>query len=306
MATVNPITSGLPAYVEQHIAPLLTKSILGAKSAKMMNLLTGVKGDAALNIMSNDVILQDASACGWSESGSTDFSQRVLNGKYLKVNMAFCDKKLLKTWAQHEVKIAAGIKNLPFEEEWTNNITDQVAAAVEKMIYQGASGATNEFEGLISILSGATGVVKVEKASGTSVYTALKEVYLSIPEEEINHEDCAILVGPATFRSFIQELVAANLYHFEPNDVEGEYKLPGTGVKVISVPGLAGTTGADYIIAGRLSNMFYGTDLEGDEEKFDLFYDKSNQEFRLVIEFLAGVQVAFPDRVVLGSIAKGA
>lgn len=304
MATTNPIVSGLPAYVEQHIAPLLHKTILGAKSAKLMNLLTGVKGPSALNIMNNDVVLQDASACGWSESGSTDFTQRVLTPAYLKVNMGFCDKKLLKTWAQHEVRVAAGIKNLPFEEEWTNDITGKVAEAVEKMIYQGASGQTNEFEGLISILSGATGTVKVAKSSGTPAYTAIKEVYMAIPEEELNHEDCKILVGPAIFRQFIQELVSANLYHFEPTDIEGEYTLPGTGVKVVSVAGLAGTTGADYIIAGRLSNMFYGTDLEGDEEKFDLFYSKDNQEFRLVIEFVAGVQVAFPDRVVLGSIAK--
>ena len=305
MATTNPITSGLPAYVEQHIAPLLTKTILGAKSAKMMNLLTGVKGPSALNIMNNDVILQDASSCGWTESGSTDFSQRTLTPAYLKVNMAFCDKKMLKTWAQHEVKIAAGLKDLPFEEEWTNDIAAQVSEKVEKMIYQGASGQTNEFEGLISILSAATGVIKVEKASGTSVYTALKEVYMNIPEEELGHEDCVILVGPAVFRQYVQDLVSANLYFTNATDVEGEYKLPGTGVRVISVPGLAGTSGADYIIGGRLSNFYYATDLEGDEEKFDLFYSKDNQEFRLVIEFTAGVQVAFCDRVVLGSIAKG-
>ena len=87
MATSNPIVSGLPAYVEQHIAPLLSKSILGAKSAKLMNLLTGVKGPSALNILNNDVALQDASSCGWSESGTTDFSQRTLTPAYLKLRL---------------------------------------------------------------------------------------------------------------------------------------------------------------------------------------------------------------------------
>ena len=124
MPTSNPIVSGLPAYVEQHIAPLLSKSILGAKSAKLMNLLTGVRGPSALNIMSNDVVLQDASSCGWNETGSTEFSQRTLTPAYLKVNMSFCDKLLLRTALQHEVKIAAGIKNLPVEEEWTKTCPD--------------------------------------------------------------------------------------------------------------------------------------------------------------------------------------
>ena len=39
--------------------------------------------------------------------------------------------------------------------------------------------------------------------------------------------------------------------------------------------------------------------MEGDDEKFDLWYSKDNQEFRLAINFNAGVQVAFPDEIVL-------
>ena len=35
-------------------------------------------------------------------------------------------------------------------------------------------------------------------------------------------------------------------------------------------------------------------------ETFDLWYSKDNQEFRLAVKFNAGVQVAFPDEVVLG------
>lgn len=52
------------------------------------------------------------------------------------------------------------------------------------------------------------------------------------------------------------------------------------------------------VAADFANNIFYGTDMEGDEEIFDLWYSKDNQEFRLAINF-AGVQVAFPDQVVL-------
>ena len=58
------------------------------------------------------------------------------------------------------------------------------------------------------------------------------------------------------------------------------------------------------IIGARLSNLFYATDLQGDEEKFELWYSQDNREFRLAIEFIAGVQYAFGDEIVLGKIAK--
>lgn len=298
----NPIVTGLPAYVEEHNLPLLAKAILGSKSINMLNVTTSVKGPTALNLISTDVVFQDGSDCGWSASGNTELSQRVLNPAVLKINTNFCEKKLLKKWAEYQVKIAAGMKTLPFEEDFVNGIVDGVNEKLEKMIWQGVSGATS-FDGFITILSGSS-ATEIEKTSGTPAYTAIKEVYLAMPEAIVEKEDAAIFVSPAVFRQFIQELVAANLYHFEPNDEAGVYALPGTGTKVISTPGLAGTTGYDYIIAGRKSNMFYGTDLEGDENKVEFWYSQDNREFRLAIEWLSGVQVAFPDEMVVGKIAK--
>lgn len=303
MANINPVITALTKYVEEHNLPLLAKSILGAKSASLFTLQSGVKGASALNIMNTDVAFGDGSVCGWAETDGTEFSQRILDAKPLKVNMAFCDKKLLSTWANYEVSVAAGQKNMPFEEEWTAQIVDNVKAEVEKMIYQGESGSTNEFEGLLSIMGADASVVKVNKASGTSVYETIKEVYATMKDEVATKDDAVILVSGGTFRKFIQELVSANLYHFAPDDEFGEYRLPGTALKVIAVDGLNGAD-ADYVIGARLSNLFYGTDLQGDEEKFELWYSQDNREFRLAIEFVAGVQYAFGEEIVLGKIAK--
>jgi hypothetical protein len=216
--------------------------------------------------------------------------------------MAFCDKKLLDKWANYQVQVAAGSKTLPFEEDFVTSITASVDEKLEQMIWQGDStkSGVNEFDGMIKILeaSGA-GTVKVAIAKGTASYDAIKSVAAAIPNESYA-EDTVIFVGMEIFRKFIAELVAANLYHYNPNDKEGEYTLPGTALKVIAVNGLNGT---NKIVAGRLSNMFYGTDLAGDEEVYKLWYSEDNREFRLVIEFIGGVQVAYPDQIVLGTIA---
>ena len=175
----NPIVTSLPKYVEQHILPLISKSVLGSKSASLFNLLTGVKGDTALNLLATDVTLQSAKTCGWNADGTTTLSQRIVKPAYLKVNHNFCDKQLLNTWANYEVKIAAGQKTLPFEEDFVNGIVEQVKEQIEKMIYQGTKAKEDEFEGLISILTDDATTIKVNKTKGTSAYEAIKAVYAS-------------------------------------------------------------------------------------------------------------------------------
>lgn len=298
----NPIVSAITGYVDETKEQLIAKSVLGAKSASMLSLMSGVKGATALHLVDTDVVFGDGSTCGWNPTGSTEISQRVLTPAYLKVNTAFCDKNLLNTYASHMVKIAAGQKTLPYEEEFVNGIIDNVNYKLEKLIWQGDADNANEFDGLIKILDN-DGAIKVTGAVGTSAYEAIKKVYASVPETAMK-DDLTIFVGAGLFRQYVQEIVALNLYHYDANDNPLEHVLPGTNVKVVAVNGLNDTTGKDYIVAGCLSNMFYGTDMAGDEEKFELWYSQDNREFRLAIEFTAGVQVAYPDQVVLGSIAK--
>ena len=71
--------------------------------------------------------------------------------------------------------------------------------------------------------------------------------------------------------------------------------LPGTSIKVIAVQGLNSTS---KIYGMRVSNMFYGTDLLDEQERFELFFAKEADQVRFVAEFKAGVQIAFPSEVV--------
>lgn len=299
----NPIVSGLTQYVDENKTGLIQASVLGAKSAKMFNLMSDVKGPATINLLDTDIVFQ-ADSCGWNNSGTSEISQRVLTPTALKVNMSFCDKNLLKTWKNYEVKMAAGQKTLPFEEDFIKGITEGVAEGVEKMIYQGSSANTNEFSGLIEILTADVPTGNTYSgAANTAAYAAIKNVYSLIPERALK-EDTVILVDADMYRKFIQELVAANLYHFEPSEADGEYFLPGTNVKVVKVNGLNDTATNHYIIAGRLSNIFYGISGESDTDTFDSWYSKDNDEFRVKVEFIAGVQVAYPNEIVLGKVAK--
>jgi len=56
--------------------------------------------------------------------------------------------------------------------------------------------------------------------------------------------------------------------------------------------------GTNKVYATRLSNLFIGTDLLNEEEKFEIFYAKEADQVRFVSEFKMGVNFAFPDEMV--------
>jgi len=291
--------NALPNYVDQNRPDLIAKAVIGAKSANLFTLLTGVKGPTALNLIGSDVVFGDGSTCGWNEAGTTTLSQAVLTPRPLKVNMSICDKNLLSKWANYLVRVQANKtdRDLPFEQEFLDSVLKEVKAQIEKMIYQGDSASTTavEFDGLLKIL-GAGSPITVT-GTGTS-YNYVKQMAAAMPASILDRDDLVILVSMPIYNDFIQDLVSANLYHYNPGNGENEYMLPGTNIRVIGVNGLNGTTNA---IAGSLSNMFYGINMEDGDEVFDLWYSKDNREFRLAIEFIAGVQVAFDNEIVLGT-----
>lgn len=296
----NPIVNSLPAYVDEQRLPLIAKTILGAKTAELLTLVADVKSKTALNLISTDVVFGDGGSCGWDDAGTSTLSQRYIDPSYLKVNMSFCDKALLGKWASYQVALTAGKETLPFEEDFVNGVLDGVKVGIEKMIWQGKKADGNQFDGFLEILSNEATAKKVVVAQGTGAYEAIKSVYAAIPSEVVMKKDTVIFVSEGMYRNFIQDLVAANLYHFNPDYKDGEYLLPGTSVRVIATSGLNGTAGAgeDKIVAGRLSNMFYGVSAEDDDQTFKLWYSNDNQEFRLAINFAAGVNVAYPDEIV--------
>ena len=296
--------TALNNYVEEKRLPLIAKSFLSGKTVDLVMLETGVKQDTALNLLSATVEFGDGSKCGWDETDGVALSQRLLKPTFLKINQAFCDKDLLKKWASYEVRLAAGREQLPFEEKFMTEIAKSISEAIEKLIWQGDSqnaGGDIEPDGFLTILSDvSSGVVSATWSNGTSAYNKIKTVYNKIPANIIDKDDTVIFVGEDTYRSYIQDLVAANLYHFDPDYKDGEYRLPGTSIRVIAVNGLNGT---DKIVAGRLSNFFYGVGAEDDADTFDFWYSKDAREFRLAVYFAMAAQVAYPNEIVLGEEA---
>lgn len=278
----NPITTSLPAYVEEKKSELIAKSVLGGNTISLFNLMTGVNGATALNLLNTEITLQDGKTCGFNAEGDQTLSQRILTPSIIKVNMEYCPKNFLGTYASYLVKVGAGKETLPFEEKFIGDVIAHINAENEKMLFQGDSDNVPECDGLIKILTGSA--VSFTKAA--TIWGSLKEAYAVIPEEVLVKDDVVILISPADFRAFVQELVAANLYHYDEKDYNGYVYLPGTNVRVINTPGLSGTHKA---IAGALSNIVVGVDMAGDAEEWKFWFSDDDDVFKLKVSYALGV-----------------
>ena len=276
--------SQLSVYVDENKLDLIRKSVLGAKTTDYLNLQTGIVGKTKINLLDTTVQFGDGSACGWNEAGTSTITQREINPASIKVNMSFCDKAMQKYFMNHQIAVAAGRSTLPFEEQFIAGVVEGVGKKLEDAIWNGVNINSVQYDGFVQI-------VTKQATTGSTVYDSVRNLYNGIPSASLM--DTVIFIGIDGFRSLAGELTAKNLYHYDPKvDEAFEMILPGTTTKVIGVPGLDGSNKA-YAI--NTKHAFYGTDMQNDNETFDFWYSKDNQEFRLAINFVEGVQVAFPD-----------
>jgi len=295
----------LPAYVQENHDMLVKNfALVGAGTRPRISVQTGIKKDAYINLLNLTPALQSGEGCSFNASGDATISQRTIATANIKVNMEFCEKTLLGKYAEYLVKVNAVDNPFPFEEYITTALTNELNKKIEKLIWQGdTTSASTDLKWIDGLIKLATADVpsanKVSLTALTTMWAKVKAVYDLIPEEVLD-KGAEIYVSPSQFRTFMQEMVSNNLYHYNPGNEElGEFMLPGSDVKVVRTQGLAGDAG--NIFATYPANIIYGCDMENDEEKFDIWFSQDNRTWRVVVEWNSGIQIAFPDMCVLGT-----
>jgi hypothetical protein len=306
--------SALSNYTKENEKQLVFSSVLGNKTAELIkaqgNILLEVKSSEKIGIMDTDAFFQDGSSCGFNASGTTTFTQRAVTVGKIKVNEALCLKNLETKYLQKALPAGSMYTDMIFAEDYSNRKAQKIAAQLETALWQGdltsANGNLNKFDGLIALITAAGGSVVNANTIGnhgsvetsitvSNVVAIMDSVYKAIPAQVVAADDMTIFVGMDVFRLYTIALKNANLFHYQVNEkADSEFFLPGTSVKVVAVQGLNGTS---KIVAARISNLFIGTDVLGEEGRFELFFAKEADEMRFVSELKMGIQFAFPDEL---------
>lgn len=309
--------STLANYTKDNWRDLVTSSVLGSKTATLIksqgNVLVGVKSAENITIMDTDAFFQSGNSCGFNASGTTTFTQRAVTVGKIKINEALCLKDLERTFLQNALPAGSRYSEMIFAEQFTNRKAEKVAEQIEIALWQGdtasANGNLNKFDGLLKLITAAGGSVvnantstfisggPISSITVANVVSVFDAIYQAIPAKVVAKDDITIFCGMDVFRLYTIALKNANLFAYNLDiKADSEFFLPGTTVKVVAVQGLNGT---NDLVAARVSNMFFGTDLLDEQEsRFELFFAKESDQLRYVNEFKAGINFAFPDEIV--------
>ena len=297
--------SALSAYVEEHREVIFKRLATALQMTKYCRLMPGVKGTINLNMIAGTPAFQSGASCGVDPSGDVEFSQRALVTAPIAVKESFCPNTLLGYWQEYLVKVDAGLisQDMPFEQQITDLLIGGIIKDMDKALWQGdtVSGTGNMafFDGWLTAIGSDASITVQNITSGASAYAAIMSVYGDVTDEMID-AGAKIFVDPAIYRAALQDLVALNLFHFNPGNSNESFILPGTVLEVVNTRGLTGT-GA--IVATPGENLVYGFDIEDAVRNFKIIYDEVGDVFILKVLWNAGAQYAFSDTIAAGVMA---
>ena len=307
MAVTNFLVSSLPAYVQEN-RDLLIKSfaLVGTHTRSRIGLQTGIKKSAYINYLDLTPVLQDGSSCGHNPLDEITLTQRTISVALIKDDGQICPETLIGKYAEYLVRVRATENDLPFERYIVDILIAQINKKIEKLIWLGDTSATTNpdikwIDGIIAQLEADSDCIDVAITSGKSAYEGILSVYMAMPEEVLERGG-VIFVSPAIYRAFLQDMVAINFYHYAgPQDAAPEeFIVPGTDVKVVKTPGLAGDL---HIVGTFADNLVYGTDGENDNEEVDIWWSNDDRVFKYQVKWASGVAYRYPTLNVLGTFA---
>lgn len=294
MANTLSLTA-LPEYIEQNRDQLFVKSTVGAKSLDYVELMLGVKHKEALNYLDSEVVLQGAE-CGWNPQGSDVFSQRYIEVNPVEVEKEFCYLSFKEKYMNYQLRFEAGRETLPFEEKIAESNVEAIKKAVEDMVWQGNSGAS--VTGWLADAAAASAAT-VSFASGDTTVAKVDAIVAALSARMLD-KGVNIFMSMTDFRNYVLESNSTCCANRPILDAAAESIIYAgdSRIKLIPVLGLEGT-GA--IVAATPDALVYGTDLEGSETVYRIWFDEKEQKFLFRVLFNAGTAIKFVDEVIVGS-----
>lgn len=296
-------------YLDEMRDQLLGKIVLEGDTLEFATVIPGVKNRMSLNGLDEVGPVTDAS-CGWpSEPGEITLSQNELIVYPKQIKDHICPKEMEKMYLGMYMK---NNKEVPFVGVIAEQYAKKGHKFVEEFIWKGdynfATHTAGSQNGIYGIVGASTSVVDASTAvdAETTIIKKVNAMVAAMPET-IAHRDDLVLCMPWTdFMTYQRALVDANLYHYDAN-VGSKYEIfvPGTTIKIKAVAGMTGATkktggkGEMWILT-YAANIVCGTDMLDNDESFDMWYSKDNDEVRVNVQFKIGATVRYDEFTVRG------
>jgi hypothetical protein len=309
---------GLSSYVDQLSPDIISEAVLTPVTMKYVNVIPGIKGTQNVNLLTETLVVQTGTTCGWSDQGDVTFTVAPVTVQALKVNQSLCLQELNTLWLGQYLNAGSYNENAPFEQAIIDLQTKQIKRYNEDLLWNASSG-TSAFSGFREIFGSAnfvsnggvklTGQTALCSVTGSSTqqqaYNVLAQVDNLINQLNRNvydRDDIVIYMSQSQFKCYMVALRNVNNFHFTEPTLGQVYETfhPQSNFKVVGVPGL---NGSDLIVAGPMQYMLVGTDLASDEDSFRAWWSQDFQEVRIMSAWKLGTQVAFQEFFVTNGLS---
>lgn len=286
-------------YLDQMKEELLGKIVLEGKTIDWAYLIPGVKNRISLNGIGDIAEVADAK-CGWSSTDGIELTQKELIVYPKEIKNDICPKDLEKTYLGMYMKTN---KEIPFVGVIAEQYVKVAKKAVEKLIWQGDG---NAMKGIYTEADGDANVVDASAlvdAAATWI-DAVNIMVANAPAEVLERTDGVLVMGYADFMSYVQELQGVANMTVSFNDPSNmSFYIPGTNIlcrATAGMDGLAAPTKGRNMILTYEENVVVGTDMMDDEEVFDIWYSRDNDEVRVNVQFKIGSTYRWSEYLVKG------
>ena len=295
---------GLAAYTDALNSDIVSEAVLTPVTMEYVNVIPGIKGTQNVNLLSETLVVQTGTSCGWSNSGETTFTTAAVTVQALKVNQSLCLQELNTLWLGQYLNAGSYNENAPFEQAIIDLQTKQIKRYNEDLLWNATSGS-NTFSGFIELLGNTDGVVALtgqsalcsvtgsttqEKAN--NILAQVDNLINSLNRNVYDRDDIIVYMSQSQFKCYMVALRNVNNFHFTEPTLGSVYEVfhPQSNYKVVGCPGL---NGSNLIVIGPMQYMLVGTDLTSDEDSYRAWWSQDFQEVRIMSAWKLGTNVAF-------------
>lgn len=303
-------TDNLVAYVDQTNLELYTKAVFSNATSQYLSgqVQSGIKYKEQINYMDVDVTLRAKEGCGLTSSGEVIFDKKEIQVYPFYDQKTFCPSDLETFYTQMYLPQGSTYENMPIEAAFAEYYSAKVAAAVEVLLWQGATGGASGVIGFNQIIDNTSGVINgnptgittVTGISTTNVIGIFTGMINLIPDALAGKTDLEFVCGWDTFRKLLQALFNQNNFHYGATEegspyANGSIIVPSFGLRVTALHGLTGT---NRIHLSQKSNYVIGTDAPNEYESLDIFYERKDNTIIARLISKLGTQIRFGEELV--------
>ncbi len=321
------VLSALTTYTDQIGMPnILIQSIFDARTAKIVNKQTGVKGSISLNILTSQPQWTVASCGLLSSTGSVALSQQNITVNDIMGQEAICQVgpgSLDKYWTgvlSPKGTLQEKLTPEVFAKAFVADKLLKLQDYVEHLTWVGSTG-TQSFSNLngmtlangflyqLNFGSGAASVVGVTAAGGVNLTPtnciAVVQNMIANLNQDIADKELVLFMSLANYQTLVNALLdkqALNPVFWVQNKDGAQGGIPWSfkwpyyfNLNIIATSGLQNR--ADLVLTYP-ENLYIGVDGEHDEEDFKIWYSADYNSIFYRTLFRLGTQFAFGQYIV--------